>query len=605
MISEQRTKLIYPLSIFITALFLRLLYLAQSSANPTFLSPIVDSYAYHLLALSILDGTATGEALFWQPLFYPSFLALVYKTAGISFWAPRILQALAGSFSCVLVYYTASMALSRRTGLIAGLLMAFYGPLIFIEGELLAEGWAVFWIACLIPLLMLTIRKDHPLIYILTGLCGAMAVLTRPPLLIFFIAACVGQTIILSRQVPLKQALVRLAIIAVGFGFLALPVARMNRNLTGQQGFLPSSGGINLYIGNNPDWVRTVMARPGFEWRSVYRLPYKDGCTNNWEASAWFREKTLQFAKEQPDIFLRGLLQKTSRFFSSREIPRNLDIYLFRQWAPLLSALVWKNSGFGFPFGIFLPLVLLGLALNWRRIPWPIWALLIFYPPVIILHFVAARYRLLIMPAAAVAAAAGLAGISGFVQKRRWNKALACAIFIAVLAVACSFPLSYPEERVNFEAEMYRGMGHKFSEQKLFSAAIPYLEISLSLQPDYLNALNDMSIILTEMKRPEEALQYAERALALRPDFGGLSYNLGLIHLELNNLYEAEKNFRNALACGDEGVHVHINLGITLSRRERFEEASDQFRKALELDAQNKAARTFLEQAEKSSRGHK
>lgn len=603
--AESRQKFMYPAGIFLTALLLRLIYLSQSCGNPTFHSPIVDSYAYHLLALSILDGTATGEALFWQPLFYPSLLALIYKIAGIGFWAPRILQALAGALSCVLVYCTASLAFTRRTGLVAGLIMAFYGPLIFIEGELMAEGWAVFWIACLLPLLMLAVRRDHPLIYLATGLCGSLAVLTRPPLLIFFFAACIGQTFILSRQVRLKQALIRLAMIAVGFGFIALPVARLNRNLTGQTGFLPSSGGINLYIGNNPDWVRTVMARPGFEWRSVYMLPNKDGCTNNWESSVWFKKQVLRFATEQPGLFLRGLFQKTARFFSSREIPRNLDIYLFRQWAPLLSALVWKIGGFGFPFGIFLPLMLLGLVFNRRRMPWPVWSLLIFYPPVIIMHFVAARYRLLILPAAAVAAAAGLANIADFARRRLWHKAFACAVFIMIVAAAGSFPRTYPEEEVNFEAEMYRGMGHKFSEQKLFSAAIPYLEKSLSLQPDYLNALNDMSIILTELKRPAEALQYAERALALRPEFGGLSYNLGLIQLELNNLEEAEKKFRKALAGGDEGIHVHINLGITLSRQERFAEAVEQFEAALELDPQNKAAQTFLEQAKKSLRGHR
>ncbi len=45
---------------------------------------------------------------------------------------------------------------------------------------------------------------------------------------------------------------------------------------------------------------------------------------------------------------------------------RDQDIYPFRQYSPLLSLLVWKKW-LAFPFGLLLPLALLGMALALRR----------------------------------------------------------------------------------------------------------------------------------------------------------------------------------------------------------------------------------------------
>ena len=61
--------------VFILALAVRMVYLFESTDNPTFFAPIVDSLRYNGLARDIAAGKTLTDSLFWQPPFYPLFLS--------------------------------------------------------------------------------------------------------------------------------------------------------------------------------------------------------------------------------------------------------------------------------------------------------------------------------------------------------------------------------------------------------------------------------------------------------------------------------------------------------------------------------------------------
>ena len=62
-------------------------------------------------------------------------------------------QACLGAVTCGLTVLLGCRLFDRSTGLLAGLMTAFYGPLIFFESELLGSGWAAFWAVSLLLLL--------------------------------------------------------------------------------------------------------------------------------------------------------------------------------------------------------------------------------------------------------------------------------------------------------------------------------------------------------------------------------------------------------------------------------------------------------------------
>lgn len=597
---DRRDGRHYPLIVFLIALLVRLIYLVSSSGNPAFFDPVVDSNTYLDLARKVASGNAAGTSLFWQPVFYPVFLAAVFRFFGESIWLIKIMQAVIGACSCLLIFQAARRVFSARTALASGLMMALYGPLIFYESELLGEGWAVFWSACMIYLFARAQEEDHPLYFMALGFCGGLGTLTRPPLLIVFVFGCAGFAWALSRRMEFRQALIRLGLALICFAIVLHQPARICREQTGRYLLLPSSSGINLYIGNNKDWQRTVAARPGYEWRRIYMMPRSAGVTNAWEESSYYQKLVHDYVKAEPGLFLKGLAAKTVRFFNSRELPRNIDIYLFRKWSPVLSVLVWKAGPFGFPFGLLLPLTVLGLVLHWRRIPPAVWAFVLLYPAVIILYFVSGRYRILLIPALMIPAGSGLVHWVNLIAAGNRRRTAGLAAGFAVLMLLTSLPARFPEEQVNFEAELYRSLGFQLHERQASAEAIPFYEKSLELEPDLVTALNDMSNALTALGRPREALAFQQKAVAVNPLEAGLHHNLGLLYLDEGRYPEAEAAFREALALETGIPNRNFYLALSLMGRQRWEEASEFCAKELEINPEHKLARELYEEITKS-----
>lgn len=124
------------LVVFVLAIIVRGIYLYDSSDNPTFSTPIVDSQTYDSLAWILASGRPITREFFWQPLFYPLFLALVYKLSYFSILWVKIIQAVLGAVTAVLVYRIGEKIFGRGVGLLAGVMTAVYMPLVFFETDL-------------------------------------------------------------------------------------------------------------------------------------------------------------------------------------------------------------------------------------------------------------------------------------------------------------------------------------------------------------------------------------------------------------------------------------------------------------------------------------
>jgi hypothetical protein len=386
---HDKKQLLIGAGIFALALVVRLVYLWESSSGPSFAAPVLDAGTYDGLARSLAAGKRVSGELFWQPVFYPYFLSIVYWFSNGSIIFGKIVQIFLGSLTCLLTYYLGKRVFNQTAGIIAGLVTALYGPLIFFDGELLATGWASLWAVSLILLFLTGPSRRSAWFFFVLGVCGGLSIITRPTFVPFFIAGLIWLTIRFycgSRSV--REVLIRLAVVLLGLLFIAVPVGLKNIRLTGHFGILPSSGGLNLYIGNNPNYTQTMAARPGWPWQEIVDLPERNGVSGNrWAQQEFFLQNVKSYIVAEPVSFVKGLIYKTSQFLSSREMPRNVDVYLFGKWSRLLSVLTFKVGPFGFPFGLLLPLTAFGLVWYWTRLPAPLLLFLIFYPLSVILVF--------------------------------------------------------------------------------------------------------------------------------------------------------------------------------------------------------------------------
>lgn len=572
--------------IFLSALLVRVGYLYDSRDNPTFTVPIVDSMTYDQMAQRAVQGQGLTRDFFWQPFFYPFFLSLVYRLTGSSILAVKIIQVVLGGGTCVLTYLLGKKVFGLKIGVGAGLITAVYGPLIFLEGELLAGGWAAFEAVLLVLIFLYACENRTWRLCFLVGLCGAVSIITRPTFLLFYLAGCVWLTIGLWRaEVGWRSLILRWMGILAGFLLIAIPVATLNHRVTGHFAVLPSSGGINLYIGNNPNYGQTLIARPGLAWKKITDLPEQNGFTgDSYDTQGFYYQQVKNYALDEPLAFACGLARKTVQFINSREIPRNVNIYLFTKWSGLLRVLTWKAGGFGFPFGILLPLAILGLINFWRRIPGPIVLFVFLYPLSIILVFVAGRYRIPVIPVMSVLAAAGVTVLIRFIRMRnRTALSVAGAVGIVIILLA-SLPGPFAEETPNYEAELYFGLADSLNKQQRHHEAITAYYQAIALRGDYVEAHHNLGRLLADAGRIQEAMEHYRTALKLEPQFSGVHNDLGRAFFELGQTAEAVKHYHQAIEIDPRNVNAYNNLGNALFQQNKRQEALEQFLKAVELD---------------------
>jgi Gpi18-like mannosyltransferase len=168
-----------------------------------------------------------------------------------------------GGFICVLTYRLGEKIFGRKAGIVA-----VYGPLIFFDGELLAASWGAFWSVALVLLVLKASRNINTKTCFVLGICGALSTITRPNFLLFAIAGYIWMAFTwMQSHVDTKRFLLSSIAVGIGFGFVAVPVAFQNYHITHHFSFLPRSGDINMYIGNNSDFE----AKKYKAWSNVER----------------------------------------------------------------------------------------------------------------------------------------------------------------------------------------------------------------------------------------------------------------------------------------------------------------------------------------------
>ncbi len=132
------------LLLFLFAFVLRMIFLFQFQSVIIFENPIVDMAYHHNWAMAIANGEQFYAGPFFRAPLYPMFLGFVYWLFGESAWIIRIIQAIIGSVSCVLLYEIGRELFDRKTAILASVIMALYAPLIFFDAQLLVPNLAIF-----------------------------------------------------------------------------------------------------------------------------------------------------------------------------------------------------------------------------------------------------------------------------------------------------------------------------------------------------------------------------------------------------------------------------------------------------------------------------
>lgn len=146
--------------IFIAALVVRLVYIGFLREGFYF----SDFRAYDEAAVSLVEGR--GFAVdYSRPPLYPLFLAFNYLLFGIHLFPVRIVQAVLGAYSSVLIFLITRRIFDQKSARMAAWISVFYPYYIFISGLLYSTMITAFFLICTIYFLVLATEK-HSLSYI-------------------------------------------------------------------------------------------------------------------------------------------------------------------------------------------------------------------------------------------------------------------------------------------------------------------------------------------------------------------------------------------------------------------------------------------------------
>ncbi|MBN2563224.1 MAG: glycosyltransferase family 39 protein, partial [Phycisphaerae bacterium] len=432
--AAPRRDVIWLLVIVAAAFCLRLIYVLQFRSCPFYGHEIMDPLYHDQWAKAFAAGEAFVEGAYFRAPLYPWFLGAVYWLFGTDPIVPRIVQAVLGSLSCGLLFLIGRQVFSRTAGILAGLGAATYWIFLYFDAELLIVVLIVFLDLLLLWLLLRVQDRPKPGLWLASGFVLGLSAIARPNILLFAPAVLIWLAVM--HRGKWRRVFGYAACFVVGCACPILPITIRNHVVGHDTVLISSQGGVNFYIGNNPqsDGITAIVPGTPAEWWAGYYATIERAekaagrKLKGSEVSRHYWSEAWKFMRDEPSKAAALMLKKLGLFWTHGEISNNQNIgFVTDTYAPIVKFL---------PLAFWLvgPLGVLGLLLSLRqaRRLFPLWGFVIIYMLSVVAFFVTARYR---VPVVAVLIVLGSYAVCWFVdaiRRSRW-KPLAGAVLVLLL----------------------------------------------------------------------------------------------------------------------------------------------------------------------------
>jgi Tfp pilus assembly protein PilF len=574
-----------PAAVVAVALAVRLAYFAGIRDFPLFNAPTGDTVEYAREAAEIAAGKILGaDVYFHSSPAYPYFLALVKLVARGDFAdlsVVALLQLLVSALTAFLIFLLGRRLIGVWGGVAAGLMYALSPAAVFYDGELLMDFLlppVMAGAALLATTGRWSVRRAAGL-----GALVALGALARPNYLLLLLPAALAIWF-LSGRAPRRERVKWLGALVVAAALVVLPVTVRNYVVGHDFVLLSSNGGVNLFIGNNPQ-ANGTFAAPG-PWPShlersskAYAEAAVGRSLKPSEVSAYFTREAATYVVKQPGDYLAKVGRRLRLLANSYEIPNHMDFSFFRARSGVLK---WLP----FTWGIIFPWALAGA---WfaapRREFGPALALAgVYLASLFLLFFVTGRYR---FPAFALLAVLAVAGAWGFVRaargprKGRWKIAVGAAL-VACGYVAAFWPL--PPKIAVSEAYSYHHLGGVYSARGDDRGAARAYEKAVGIDPEDAYSWNNLGLAHIRMGNAAAAARALGTALELSPDNADTLNNYGTLLLYTGRVAEAERYIAASLARNPDNARALVNYSIVLMSRRDLDGATRTLERAAAIE---------------------
>ncbi len=586
--------------LFAAVLLVRLISLIRLASSPLLLPSGSDMQFYDDWAKLILHGHWTDHHAFYGLPLYPFLVALLYRIFGYSPFVPGFFQACFDAGTAVLIYKITVHVMTRGqtlakaanfTGVFVTAGWCFFVPAGAYSAILMPTAGAVFvfW------LLIWEIVRTEALPSLRRGFVygffigfAAMGVATILFLVPLFLAA------IFLRRTSLARFASGAAVLVLGIFAGTSPCWIHNCLVARDPVFLSAHGGINLWIGNNPDATgyprfpglhagQGQMLRDSIDQAEVAAgRPLERS-----DVSRYWSNKARDYILANPGAWLKLLARKIGNFWNAFEYDDLGVIANLRAHGVLFP---------GLHFGLVAVLGLAGAIISWRPTPGSRWiiAAVALQMVAVLPVFVTERYRLPVVP--------GLLILAGLGLERIWrdcltNKHGSVAVQLGLIT-ASAWLVTQPRHDPSLWALETYNSGRLALEMKDLGPAENYLQRAQTLVPDNPDVILALGNLRLAQENRPEAIALYETALRLDPRHKSALNNLGVVALEDHRPAEAKEYFRRALEQEPQNAKTHFLLAKAEFALGNIEGARTALAQALEREPDRPEYRQLQEAIE-------
>jgi len=577
--------------IFLIALVLRLIYIVQINGTPLAVPAFtVDSGSYIEFALRMLRGDYFFKEITYQSPLYPFFLLSFFKMFGQNLMAARLMQAILDAMVCVLIFALAArLSLRKSFCWLGALIYAFYGIAIFYTGLIIDTTLSIFLYTVFIFLLERTYSQHKSMLWFLTGCFAALAILTKPFLILFVLFFAIGH--LGQRQDPsLRQRLKNLFMLCLGLLMILAPLSLRHYQINKTLSPLQAYGGFRFFRANHPGAGGGYSSVPGLpdapileiqsaihEAERVTGKKMDAGSVSRF----WF-QKSFEFISKQPDAFLKGLASKVFLFWNWREVGDNIDYAFNKSFASLLQLPL-------FSFGMIAPFGLLGCYFALLKRSPSIRLMVCFlvcYMTAVVLFDVTDRFRLPCVPLIIIL---GVFSIGEFLIAFRSHHLRKVIVAMAILGLSLLFvhQQTIPGKVIlsqSYEGNIHYNLGIVYESQKRFSEALQEYQKASVLAPEHLPARHRLAGLYENTGEFKKAYEEYQKLLVWDAGNADIYNRLGMLFLKMGKPDDAISFFHQAILLKQDFAVAYHNLGVTYAAKKQFENAMAAYRKAIELD---------------------
>jgi tetratricopeptide (TPR) repeat protein len=535
--------------IWILALAVRLIFLWQISGTDVFSLVMGDGIRYDAWAQEIARGEWLGHRVFYQAPLYPYFLGLVYTVVGRNFLILRLLQAVIGATSCVLLAQAGSRFFSRKAGLIAGVLLALYPTAIFLDYAIQKSVLDLFFICGLLAVLGLI--KEHPDArwWVAAGAVLGLLALTRENALVFLPIILIW-LFIAWRGEWWSKRLRWAGWFLLGVNTVLLPVAFRNQLVGGEFHLTTAQFGPNFYIGNsryaNGIYRPLIWNHESAKYEQDDAIMLAEQALKRkltaGEVSGYWTTRTLADIRERPLHWLSLLGRKWMLLWNVSEISDTDDQYTYGEWSVLLRVLNRVLN-----FGTIFPLAVFGVCVMWSqgRRPWLLYAMFLGYAVSVVMFYIFARYRFPLIPLLLLFVSGGLVSLRNALRDEHSHTTVISSGLALAFAFICNQPMA--KETDARGATHYNIAADLAAQHGDLDGALRHCTEAVRLRPNLPPAHHMLAMLLSKKGRTQEAIDEERETLRLYPDYADAHNHLAVLLAQQDNLDEAISHAQSAL----------------------------------------------------------